>query len=206
MRKKESSALKIIILAVIITSLLSLTPASALTADFDWTMYRIDTSEWYGYPEYEEYSGIIYKVEFKDQSSGATRWDWDLGEGWDINREQNPVHIYTKPDQYTVKLTVMDNSGNYDVSEQKFFADDDWGFYTRITPEPTQPPTPVPTAATPTPVPTQIPTPTPEPTPAASHVIELPGISGELNKLQTCSTDYIGLIKEIFRKTGILKD
>ena len=192
-------------------------PASAeADPEFDWDIYRVDTSQWQDYPDYAKYSGIVYEVRFYDMSSGAViAYNWEFGEDdWWGSTEENPVKVFTEEEvedeaySIGVKLTVTDSSGvPYFITKQVYL--EEGGFNLKeiyeLTPEPTQAPTPVPTAA-PTAVPTQIPTPTPDPTPAASHVIGLPGISGELSKLQTCSTDYIGLIKEIFRKTGILKD
>jgi hypothetical protein len=212
---------KRILSVCLLAALLLLTIAAPVSAEadpeFDWDIYRVDTSKWQDYPDYAKYSGIVYEVRFYDMSSGAViAHNWEFGEDdWWGSTEENPVKIFTeqeaKDDAYSidVKLTVTDSSGVPSFITKQVYLEEG-GFNLKeiyeLTPEPTAAPTPVPTTATPTPVPTQIPTPTPEPTTAASHVIELPGISDELNKLQTCSTDYIGLIKEIFRKIGILKD
>ncbi|WOF15965.1 PKD domain-containing protein [Methanoplanus sp. FWC-SCC4] len=183
-------------------------PALAeMEADFDYEMYRIDTSEWGDNPEYKDYTGIIYKVDFFDRTTGGTpkSWYWDFDDEWESSTKQNPTHIYTKTGQYTVKLTVTDSSGKVAMPvEKKFFADDDWGVYTKITPTPTPRPTPVKTP-TPKPVVTQTPVPT-TPTPApnlASHTIKIPVISGEMDKLQNTYNDYISLIKALF---GIITD
>ena len=213
---KADKLLSISLLASLMLLFLVVPASADADPDFDWDIYRVDTSQWLSYPDYAKYSGTVYEVRFFDMSSGAIKgYNWEFGEDdWWGSTEENPIKVFTEEEaedeaySIEVKLTVTDSSGiPYFVTKHVYL--EEGGFNLKpiyeLTPEPTQTPTPLPTA-TPTPVPTQIPTPTPEPTPAASHVIELPGISGELNKLQTCSTDYIGLIKEIFRKIGIVKD
>jgi PKD repeat protein len=44
-------------------------------------------------------------VKFTDKSKNAARWYWDFGDGKN-STEQNPLHVYSKPGNYTVKLTV----------------------------------------------------------------------------------------------------
>lgn len=51
------------------------------------------------------------QVNFTDQSSGATSWSWDLGNGV-ISSQQNPSTIYTLPGTYTVRLTVTNANGS----------------------------------------------------------------------------------------------
>ncbi|UUX92155.1 PKD domain-containing protein [Methanoplanus endosymbiosus] len=213
---KINRILSVCLLAALMLLFLVVPASADADPNFDWDIYRVDTSEWLSYPDYAKYSGIVYEVRFYDMSSGAIKgYNWEFGEDdWWGSTEENPIKVFTEDEaedeaySIEVKLTVTDSSGiPYFITKQVYL--EEGGFNLKkiyeLTPEPTAAPTPLPTAA-PTPVPTQIPTPTPEPTPAASHVIELPGISGELNKLQTLSTDYIGLIKEIFRKIGIVKD
>ncbi|KAA0001705.1 MAG: PKD domain-containing protein, partial [Thermoplasmata archaeon] len=45
-------------------------------------------------------------------------WDWDFGDGTTSN-EQNPVHSYSKPGNYTVTLIVKDRAGE---ESEKFYA------------------------------------------------------------------------------------
>jgi gliding motility-associated-like protein len=57
---------------------------------------------------------------FKDASETFGRepkiWSWDFGDGQkDI--VQNPVHVYAKPGQYTVRLTVTNENGCADISD-----------------------------------------------------------------------------------------
>jgi PKD repeat protein len=55
------------------------------------------------------------QVTFSDQSTGAiTSWAWDFGDG-NTSSQQNPVHTYANPGQYTVCLTT-DNNGCTDIS------------------------------------------------------------------------------------------
>lgn len=55
-------------------------------------------------------------VAFTDTSVGATSWSWDFGDG-DTSTDQNPVHVYTFPGDYTVSLTATGASGS-DVETQ----------------------------------------------------------------------------------------
>lgn len=48
-------------------------------------------------------------VTFTDQSSGTvTDWDWDFGDG-NTSTQQNPVHTYAAPGQYTICFTAYNN-------------------------------------------------------------------------------------------------
>ncbi|HEY8918312.1 MAG TPA: PKD domain-containing protein [Chitinophaga sp.] len=58
-------------------------------------------------------------VNFQDQSTSPypiMSWRWVFGDG-DSSRLQNPVHVYTQPGKYTVSLAILDNKGNYTLSE-----------------------------------------------------------------------------------------
>jgi PKD repeat protein len=44
-------------------------------------------------------------VNFTDQSSGATRWNWDFGDGG-TSALRSPAHTYTSPGVFTVSLTA----------------------------------------------------------------------------------------------------
>jgi outer membrane protein assembly factor BamB len=61
------------------------------------------------------YYGIINRpVQFKGNAYKGVKpyeWLWDFDDGY-TSEEQNPIHIYTDADQYTVTLTVTDNEGN----------------------------------------------------------------------------------------------
>ncbi|HKR05483.1 MAG TPA: PKD domain-containing protein [Bacteroidia bacterium] len=39
-----------------------------------------------------------------------TSWQWDFGDG-NVSQQQNPVHVYANPGNYTVTFTVTSNSG-----------------------------------------------------------------------------------------------
>ncbi len=50
-------------------------------------------------------------VKFEDTSTGSpTSWQWDFGDG-NTSTNQNPDHVYTVADTYTVKLTVTGEGG-----------------------------------------------------------------------------------------------
>jgi len=48
-------------------------------------------------------------VQFTDESTGATSWDWDFGDGSAHGTTQNPSHIYSVTGTYSVVLSI--NSG-----------------------------------------------------------------------------------------------
>ncbi|MBP1928149.1 PKD repeat protein [Methanolinea mesophila] len=50
------------------------------------------------------------EVQFTDQSTGAGTWNWDFGDGT-TSTEQDPVHTYGLPGNYTVRLTVANGGG-----------------------------------------------------------------------------------------------
>ncbi|MEP7167849.1 MAG: PKD domain-containing protein [Bacteroidota bacterium] len=48
-------------------------------------------------------------VQFIANSSGATQWLWDFGDGT-TSTLQNPIHIFTTPPPYTISLTISNDS------------------------------------------------------------------------------------------------
>ncbi|MBX9784788.1 MAG: PKD domain-containing protein [Chitinophagaceae bacterium] len=59
------------------------------------------------------------QVDFTDQSTGATSWQWDLGNGSTSN-QQNPSTIYSNPGTYTVTLTVTNASGSQTLTKTNY--------------------------------------------------------------------------------------
>lgn len=60
-------------------------------------------------------------IQFTDLSSGIfnpVAWVWDFGDGSVVSNIQNPVHIYTDPGSYTVKLTVTNTAGVQSFKEK----------------------------------------------------------------------------------------
>lgn len=56
------------------------------------------------------------QVQFYDNSAGSpVSWDWNFGDGT-TSKEQNPVHMYSKPGSYTVTLTIYDQSCGYSTT------------------------------------------------------------------------------------------
>ncbi len=51
-------------------------------------------------------------VNFTDQSTGATSWSWDFGDGIGTSTAQNPSYTYNSPGTYTVSLTATNSCGN----------------------------------------------------------------------------------------------
>ncbi len=61
----------------------------------------------------DEYQPLIHHltVKFYDSSEGnPCKWFWDFGDGV-TSTEKNPIHTYTSPGEYTVKLRVENNMG-----------------------------------------------------------------------------------------------
>lgn len=60
-------------------------------------------------------------IDFMDASTdpdgSITAWDWDFGDGA-TSTEQNPTHQYADKGEYTVQLTVTDNDGLTNTTEQ----------------------------------------------------------------------------------------
>lgn len=55
-------------------------------------------------------TGGTASVAFTDQSTGATSWHWNFGDG-NQTAEQNPVHVFTSPGIYTVSLSAGSPDG-----------------------------------------------------------------------------------------------
>ncbi len=46
-------------------------------------------------------------VQFTNNTSGATKWEWQFGESGNADRtEQNPTYTYNKPGVYTIRLLI----------------------------------------------------------------------------------------------------
>lgn len=58
------------------------------------------------------------KIVFTDQSSDTdgfiTTWAWDFGDG-ESSADQSPEHFYAKGGEYTINLTVYDNTGSASI-------------------------------------------------------------------------------------------
>jgi PKD repeat protein len=59
-----------------------------------------------------------YERVFTDQSIGADDWEWDFGDG-NTSTQQNPVHIYSSPGEYSVSLVVHNNTTGCDYTSRK---------------------------------------------------------------------------------------
>ncbi len=51
-----------------------------------------------------------YHASFSNESTGASEWIWDFGDGT-TSMEENPSHIYQMKDEYTITLTVASEAG-----------------------------------------------------------------------------------------------
>lgn len=62
---------------------------------------------------------IVYEneiVSFTSNSSGATSWDWNFGDGG-TSTQENPTHLYTDAGTYNVILTAKDGAGCSFITE-----------------------------------------------------------------------------------------
>ncbi len=58
------------------------------------------------------------EVVFTDRSfsqSGILSWLWEFGDG-ETSEEQDPIHVYAEPGDYTVSLAITENDGGYAVN------------------------------------------------------------------------------------------
>ncbi len=46
------------------------------------------------------------RIEFEDKSTGAMVWEWYFGNG-NISNKQHPIHLYSEPGEYEVKLIIL---------------------------------------------------------------------------------------------------
>lgn len=60
-------------------------------------------------------------VNFTDNSTGATAWEWDFGDGSPISTTQNPTHNFTASGSYDICLIITDGSGNTVVRTKEDF-------------------------------------------------------------------------------------
>ena len=56
-------------------------------------------------------------VSFTDRSTGATGWVWSFGDGGSTS-VRNPIHVFTRPGTYTVRLTVSNAAGSRSATTQ----------------------------------------------------------------------------------------
>lgn len=70
---------------------------------------------------------VPLEVHFTDQTvpgfAPITDIHWDFGDGA-TSEDQNPVHTYTTPGTYTVKLSVTDTTGTYQVVKENYIIAD----------------------------------------------------------------------------------
>ncbi len=62
-----------------------------------------------------ESSGVDLTFTFTNLSTDATSYDWDFGDG-NGSEEENPVHTYDAPGDYTVILTVINICGEDEIA------------------------------------------------------------------------------------------
>ena len=61
-----------------------------------------------------------FSVQFEDKSGGfPTEWFWDFGDSI-ASYEQNPLHVYSAPGNYTVSLKVFSDEGTSEEVKKGF--------------------------------------------------------------------------------------
>ena len=61
-----------------------------------------------------------FKVQFEDKSQGfPTQWFWNFGDNV-VSNEQNPLHVYSAPGNYTVGLKVFSDEGTSEKVKEGF--------------------------------------------------------------------------------------
>ncbi|NLA24689.1 MAG: T9SS type A sorting domain-containing protein, partial [Bacteroidales bacterium] len=63
------------------------------------------------------YDNNLGTYNFYGLSENASNWEWDFGDG-NFSDQQNPTHTYQANSTYTVKLTVSNQCGSSDYSEE----------------------------------------------------------------------------------------
>ena len=80
----------------------------ACYSDFDTLDIRPATADF-------SFTGNGSAINFQDQSTGATDWSWDFGDG-NTSTLQNPVHTYASSGIYLVRLSVNGGACTYSIS------------------------------------------------------------------------------------------
>ncbi|MCU4717263.1 outer membrane protein assembly factor BamB family protein [Halapricum hydrolyticum] len=112
-----------------------------------------------------------------DPDGEITRYNWIIGAEGKAGEVVD--HTFDNPGEYSIQLTVRDDTGTEDVIRQTITV-------TESTPTPEPTPTPDPT---PTPTPDPTPTPTPDPTPTQTPSPPGSGGNGSQNADSSASTD-----------------
>jgi PKD repeat protein len=63
------------------------------------------------------------EIQFQDESTLATGWSWDFGDG-NTSNEQHPLHTYTADGIYTVSLEVTNDHGSDDIIKTDYITVD----------------------------------------------------------------------------------
>ncbi len=63
---------------------------------------------------------IKQNIVFQNTSATGTTWEWDFGDGSPVSSEKNPIHKYTEPGTYNVRLTA---DGNKSISKRIMISD-----------------------------------------------------------------------------------
>jgi PKD repeat protein len=93
-----------------------------LTIDSSWNPRLVGLLPVADFTADDRVGTVPLTVSFSDQSAGVrTSWLWDFGDG-NTSTESNPIHAYSLPGQYTVKLTVTNSFGSDDKSKSDYTA------------------------------------------------------------------------------------
>lgn len=79
---------------------------STANSSQSWTLNQLDSCPTAGFSVVNNGSTAGTAIQFVNQSSGATSYHWDFGDGT-FSCAENPVHVYNAPGVYTVKLKAI---------------------------------------------------------------------------------------------------
>jgi len=79
-------------------------------------------------PLKQEYDNTVPSVHFENRSQGAKSYVWDFGDGSTSNIA-HPDHVFKKKGSYPVTLTVTNDNGCVDRTEQTIRIEDDYDLF-----------------------------------------------------------------------------
>ena len=102
-----SVALALAFVAIFFAPVIQANGNSPPEADFYWDETDIQTGE-----------VVHFHDNSTDPDDDIQAWQWDFGDG-NYSILQNPTHIYTENDTFTVELTVIDTNGSSDTAAKQ---------------------------------------------------------------------------------------
>ena len=69
------------------------------------------------------------QINFVDQSSNATKWEWNFGDNSDYSLNQNPLHTYNDTGTYSIRLVTTSENGCVDTTYGKISIKGEFAIY-----------------------------------------------------------------------------